>query len=210
MKTNGAGDTPRSEHLRQADSADAPPRYTRRQRKILLDLARRSIRAGVKGERLVVEAQEYDAPLRHPRATFVTLHLQGHLRGCIGTTEAAVPLVMSVIDNAYQAAFADPRFPPITATEAAEAARLTVHIAALTPPAEIAFHDEADLAARLRPGIDGLIIRRDARHATFLPAVWESIREPRAFVRHLKQKAGIEEDEETERAWVYQTESFGD
>jgi AMMECR1 domain-containing protein len=54
--------------------------------------------------------------------------------------------------------------------------------------------DEADALARLRPGIDGLVLSYGRRRATFLPQVWESLPEPRQFIAQLKLKAGLPAD----------------
>ena len=54
--------------------------------------------------------------------------------------------------------------------------------------------DEADLLARLRPNVDGLVIEYGHHRATFLPQVWETLPEPRAFLAALKRKAGLPAD----------------
>jgi AMMECR1 domain-containing protein len=56
------------------------------------------------------------------------------------------------------------------------------------------FIDEADAIARLRPGIDGLILTHGHRRSTFLPQVWESLPDPRRFMAQLKLKAGLPAD----------------
>jgi AMMECR1 domain-containing protein len=67
------------------------------------------------------------------------------------------------------------------------------------------------LVAALQPDVDGLIIEAGRRRALFLPAVWHMVAEPRAFVRHLKEKAGLAPDYWSAelRAWRFRTESFG-
>ena len=109
----------------------------------------------------------YPDALREPRASFVTLHRHGELRGCTGSLEPDAPLVVGTARNAFRAAFADPRFPPL------------------------AVRSEAELLARLRPGVDGLVLREDGHAATFLPAVWETLPTPEAFVGALLRKAGL-------------------
>jgi AMMECR1 domain-containing protein len=75
----------------------------------------------------------------------------------------------------------------------------------------MAFTDEADLLRQLRPDIDGLIIRDLGRSALFLPKVWEVLPEKRAFLRHLKAKAGLDADVETGtmQAFRFSSETFG-
>jgi AmmeMemoRadiSam system protein A len=93
-----------------------------------------------------------------------------------------------VTENAYAAAFRDPRFLPVAPDEFAD---LEIHLSLLTPPEPVEAASEADLLQQLRPGEDGLILQEGSRRATFLPAVWESLPEPQSFVRHLKRKAGL-------------------
>ena len=124
-------------------------------------------------------------------ATFVTLTLDGELRGCIGSLNAHRPLGQDVRDNAVSAALRDPRFPPLTA---AEFASVQVEVSLLTEPDFIEFRDEADALAQLVPGRDGVIFFNGCQRATFLPQVWEQLPERRLFMAALKQKAGLPPD----------------
>ncbi|TAM46641.1 MAG: AmmeMemoRadiSam system protein A [Gammaproteobacteria bacterium] len=160
-------------------------------RRTLLELAGSAIEKGLGGERLTVCATDYPEPLRAPRATFVTLHVGGELRGCIGTLEVRRTLVEDVAHNARAAAFEDPRFPPLAP---AEFGRLDIHISVLSAPEPVAFASEEDLLRQLRPRVDGLILQAGLRRGTFLPSVWEQLPEPREFLRHLKRKAGLPAD----------------
>ncbi len=128
------------------------------------------------------------AALAAPAATFVTLRHGGELRGCIGSLEPRRPLGEDVRANALAAAFRDPRFPPLAAREF-EGTSIEVSLLSSAERLEIAAED--DLLAALRPGIDGLILAHGGQRATFLPQVWDSLAEPRAFVAGLKQKAGL-------------------
>ena len=152
------------------------------------------------------DVSRYPPHLRETRATFVTLRREGKLRGCVGTLEAVRPLVVDVAHNAWAAAFRDPRFPPL---EAAEREGLDVHLSILRPAEPLDFGSEEDLLGQLRPGVDGLILEEGGRRGTFLPAVWESLPEPRAFLRELKRKAGLPADHwsDTLRAHRYTVES---
>jgi AmmeMemoRadiSam system protein A len=165
--------------------------YAAPERALLLDLAHAAIRRGLDGERPAVRACDYPAALRAPRACFVTLHLDGELRGCIGTLEARRALVENVAEHAHGAAFRDPRFDPLRPSELE---RLTVHISILSPPEPLTFTTESDLLAQLRPGVDGLVLEDGACRGTFLPAVWEVLPEPAEFLRQLKRKAGLAAD----------------
>ena len=181
----------------------------RRQRAQLLDIARRSIAHGLNYRyALAVPPGNYPPPLRENRATFVTLHLDGRLRGCIGTLEAHRPLVTDVAHNAYAAAFQDPRFQPVSESEHQ---RLDLEISVLSPATAMQFDSEADLLRQLRPGVDGLILEDAGHRGTFLPAVWEQLPKPEAFLRQLKQKAGLPPEHWSPGVKVsrYVTESFG-
>ena len=174
----------------------------------LLSVARESIARGLKtGKPLAVRVSDYDQALEAVRASFVTLTIGGTLRGCIGSLEAKLPLVEDVAQHAFAAAFQDPRFPRLTESEFTQ---LDVHISILTPSEPVAFADEPDLLRQLRPRIDGLIIAKGGRRATFLPSVWESLPDPAEFLAHLKRKAGIADGDAAEplKAWRYTTESI--
>jgi len=154
----------------------------------LLDLAWGSIRHGLEHRRPAPAPSERPGRLAQPGAVFVTLTRDGALRGCIGSPLAWRPLAEDIVDNAFKAAFGDPRFPPL---EPRELEGLALSVSVLTPPEPIDFTDEADLLAQLRPRRDGLIIEDKGARALFLPAVWEQLPDPHAFLAHLKQKAGL-------------------
>ena len=158
----------------------------------LLRLARGSIDYGlINKEPLPVDCDELPRLLTDPAATFTTLHVEGRLRGCCGTLEAARPLAADVAHSAFRAAFRDPRFDPVGKHEL-QAIRLEVSV--LSPMESIPVSDEADLLERLTPGVDGLVIAADGRDATFLPKVWEHLPEPQDFLAALRQKAGLPPD----------------
>jgi len=137
-----------------------------------------------------VDLSQFDPELHDPRATFVTLRLHGDLRGCIGVLEPIRPLVADVAQNAYAAAFGDPRFTPVLDHEVDQ---LSYHISVLSPPQVMTVKDEPDLLQQVRAGIDGLILEAvdEGKRGTFLPSVWESMRNPQVFVQQLKIKAGL-------------------
>ncbi len=162
------------------------------QQQQLLELAKSSIRQGLQtGKPLKINLSDYQAALIEPRATFVTLHRNQQLRGCMGVLEAIRPLAEDISENAFSAAFKDPRFP---ALETDEFDDLEIHLSLLTPAEPVSFTSEQDLLSQLKPGIDGLIFQDGYRRATFLPSVWESLPKPDQFLRHLKQKAGLAPD----------------
>lgn len=178
-------------------------------RRTLADLARKSIAIGLEHRAApTIAVDRRTAPLlTAQRASFVTLNLDGRLRGCIGSLAPQRPLASDVAENAFKAAFADPRFPPLTAEELA---RLEIHVSILSHARLTAASSEAELLRSLRPDVDGLIIRDGAQQAIFLPSVWNSIHEPAQFLRQLKLKARLPADHwsSTFRAWRFTTESF--
>jgi AmmeMemoRadiSam system protein A len=127
-------------------------------------------------------------PLREPGASFVTLYLDGALRGCVGSLEPRLPLAIDVARNAVVAATHDPRFAPVTRAEL-DYLRLSVTI--LAPLHPLNYAGEADLAHKLRPGVDGVVVTWQTRRSLLLPQVWEHIADPHDFLLALARKAGI-------------------
>jgi AmmeMemoRadiSam system protein A len=178
-------------------------------RQTLLDVARTSVRYGLQYRQAApVSVADYSPALQQQGASFVTLKIRGDLRGCIGTLAAHQSLVEDVAGNAYKAAFRDPRFPKLTASEFDQ---LHVHISVLTPPQPVRFVDEPDLLRQIQPHVDGLVLSDGAYRGTFLPSVWESLRDRQEFLRHLKVKAGLPPDywSPTLRVERYGVEEFG-
>lgn len=155
------------------------------------------------------QAERLPSELSVPRASFVTLSIEGALRGCCGSLEARRPLALDVWSNAQASAFHDPRFEPL---ESWEWARVHLEVSVLSPLERVVVSDEADLLARLVPGADGLVLAWRGSRATFLPKVWEQLREPADFLAHLKRKAGWREDfwAADLEAWRYTTDVFAE
>jgi len=143
--------------------------------------------------------------LGEPRASFVTLTIDGELRGCCGTLEPVRPLLLDVWINAQASAFRDPRFPPLTAREWGWS---SLEVSLLTPCEPMVVSTEQQLLLELVPGRDGLVLEWRGMRATFLPKVWEHVTGPRDFLRLLKEKAGLSGDfwAEDVRVWRYETE----
>lgn len=176
-------------------------------RDVLLQVARGSITTGLDGKVYALDA--VDAALREPRATFVTLHRQGQLRGCIGTLEPVRPLLQDVSHNARAAAFHDPRFAPVVTTELTD---LIIEISVLSPPQAMSVDSRIMLIQNLKPDRQGLILQDGTRRATFLPAVWESLPDPDDFLDQLLHKAGLPPGHWSDslRFFTYETESFSE
>ncbi|MEO5372932.1 MAG: AmmeMemoRadiSam system protein B [Alphaproteobacteria bacterium] len=158
----------------------------------LLRLSALSIRHGLAtGQPVTVTPQGVPPDLAAHGAAFVTLTRNGQLRGCIGSPQAWRPLVDDVVDNAFKAAFKDPRFRPLLREEVPG---LELSVSVLTAPRPMAFTDQEDLLSRMRPGVDGLIFEDRGHRGLFLPQVWESLPDPVEFLSHLKRKAGLAPD----------------
>lgn len=176
----------------------------------LLRAAAGAITHGVQNEgQLSLNPANFPDELRQTRATFVTLNLDGKLRGCVGTIQGVRPLIADVVDNAYRAAFKDRRFKPLTKEELAGFKR-ELSISVLSPQTEMTFTSEDDLLEQMRPGVDGIVITDQGKRAVFLPVVWESLPDPKEFLSRLKQKAGLAEDHWSEgfQAFRYTSESI--
>ena len=157
---------------------------------ILLELASKSIRDELENSATV---DRQSVLQQHPefnekRATFVTLNLNGQLRGCIGSLLPHRNLVDDVVQNAKSAAFHDPRFLPLSK---AEFENVEIEISLLSVPEPLEYSSADDLKSKISVGKDGVILRLDGYQATFLPQVWEQLPTFELFFNHLCQKAGL-------------------
>lgn len=158
------------------------------EKQILLRLAREAVESAVKGEALPpLDRQTLPSSLREEGASFVTLTIHGELRGCIGALEAYQPLADDVREHAVAASLRDPRFPPVGESELS---RIRLEVSRLTAPHPLEYSSGDDLLKKLRPHVDGVILKDGFRRATFLPQVWEKIPDPAEFLDHLCQKMG--------------------
>lgn len=146
--------------------------------------------------------------LTEPRASFVTLTKDFELRGCIGSLEATKPLYLDIIDNATSAAFEDDRFFPVTKEELLE---IEIEVSVLTKPMRLPVETlhATSLLDALTIGVDGVIIKRGNKSATYLPQVWDEILDKHDFMSSLCLKAGLEPDDWYKPGtliWTYQVE----
>lgn len=180
--------------------------FTEQEKQILRDIVDQSIQYGLQyGQPLPINPKNFSDRLIALGASFVTLEINGSLRGCIGSLEAYRPLVIDVAENAYAAAFLDPRFSSLNKDEYSH---LTKHISILSKPIQMHFSSEEELLNQIQPNIDGLILTEQGHRGTFLPSVWESLSDKYEFLRHLKMKAGLAPDywSDTIRIARYTTE----
>jgi len=167
--------------------------YSNDEKSYLIDLAKTAIYTGeIKSIIQSVNLEKISSNLKKERGVFVTIYKNGGLRGCIGYILPVIPLYNAVIENAYNAAYKDPRFLPLKKEEVKE---LDVEISVLTLPQKLNYDDSKDLLDKLEPLKDGVIIRKGFSSATFLPQVWEQLLEKKDFLSHLCLKAGLPKDE---------------
>ncbi|PAJ73871.1 AmmeMemoRadiSam system protein A [Pseudoalteromonas sp. NBT06-2] len=153
----------------------------------LCELVRQSLLYSVKKQQYIPSRVLVSEALIQKKASFVTLYTQGNLRGCIGTYIADTPLYKDVCDHTYSSACEDPRFLPLTESELNT---VSFHISILSELIEIENLSENQLLVKLKPKIDGLMLKHGGRRAIFLPSVWEQLSTAEEFVTALKQKGG--------------------
>ncbi len=181
------------------------------EKRILLLLARDAMEHTVRSRTRSMPPLDQSAftqNLRENGASFVTLTVNGDLRGCIGALEAYQPLVEDVREHTVAAALEDPRFQPVSE---GELKRIKLEVSRLTAPQLLEYSSSEELCAKLRPHVDGVIIKDDYHRATFLPQVWEKIPNSVDFLDHLCAKMGAKRNlwqSKKLQVYVYQVEEF--
>lgn len=192
-----------------AFTAPSETKYSKEERKALLDLARKSLTEVVTHGRLPdAKAADFTPRCSEEKGCFVTLTKNGVLRGCIGNIMPNGPLWKSVMENARNAAIRDYRFPPVQPDELRQ---IEIEISVLTVPQPLKFESPDDLVKKLRPHTDGVVLELGLRTATYLPQVWEQISDPIRFLSSLSMKAGAGPDDWRRpgtRVLIYQVEAF--
>jgi AmmeMemoRadiSam system protein A len=184
-------------------------RISEEERRLLLQIARQALESCVCNQSLpLLEWDRLPACFKEPGATFITLTKDGQLRGCIGALEAYQSLAEDVCEHTRAAALEDYRFPPVLPEELSH---ITIEISRLTAPRPLAYTTPEDLISKLRPCIDGVVLRDGFRRATFLPQVWEKLSDPELFLSHLCQKMGASPfawRQKKLEVFTYQVEEF--
>ncbi len=169
--------------------------FTLEEQKKILFFIRQSIKAKLEDKTLPLFGEVGDK-LERQGSCFVTLHsADGALRGCIGNINAFEPLCRNIARNALNAAFSDPRFPPLDSEELEE---VIIEISILTPIREVPSYEDFVV------GKHGIVISCYGRSAVFLPQVapeqgWDRD----TTLRHLCMKAGLNAD-----AWTLPAARF--
>ena len=193
----------------EANSDAASDQLSVEEKKFLLHIARSALEVGIRGDPIPkLELTALPPKLIRPGATFITLTKKQELRGCIGSLEATRPLAEDVQVHAVAAALEDFRFPPV---QEAEIPRISIEISRLTTPEKITFEDPEELISQIRPGIDGVVIKKGIRRATFLPQVWEKVPEVEIFLEMLCRKMGASAEcwrSKSVEIYTYKVEKF--
>ena len=168
--------------------------------KYLIEECKKSILSGFAGEKYIPEF--VPGALKQYGASFVTLEITGHLRGCMGSIYSDKPLIEDITSNAQSAAFFDPRFNPVIPEEFNN---LTISISILSEPQKINFKDEQDLLSQIYPY--GIILTDNDKRAVYLPIVWEQLPDRRVFLNSLKEKAGLHPDYFSKSLEIYKFET---
>jgi AmmeMemoRadiSam system protein A len=175
--------------------------FTADERQQFLALARQSILAHLThGPRPRLDIPAADQ--RH--GAFVSLHVHGELRGCIGYPAADEPLNEVIARCAVSAASSDPRFPPLTLAELSVA---RIEISVLGPIEPVTNVDEIVV------GRHGLIIGRGFSRGLLLPQVATEQRWDRdTFLTYTCLKAGLPRDAWRKGANIekFEAEVFGE
>lgn len=179
------------------------------EQEILLKIARQALEKVVRSEALpLIKLDDLPAALQEPGASFVTLTIEGRLRGCIGAIDAHQPLAKDVQEHAVAAALQDFRFPRV---QPEEFNHILIEVSVLTPRTPLNYDTPQELAAKIRPKVDGVILQDGRRKATFLPQVWEKVPDPEEFLSHLCLKMGAQGDlwrKKLLNVSIYQVQEF--
>ncbi|MBN2112259.1 AmmeMemoRadiSam system protein A [Candidatus Woesearchaeota archaeon] len=162
-------------------------KLTKEDGKSLIKLARDAISSAFKDRDLEVNSSLKEK-YSEKRGAFVTLTIEGELRGCIGYTEALFPLWETVTKAAQSAAFQDPRFNPLTEEEFRD---VKIEISVLTKP-ELIEGDKKDYAKKIEIGKHGLVVETGFSAGLLLPQVFtEYNADAKKALEMTCQKAGL-------------------
>jgi uncharacterized protein (TIGR00296 family) len=165
---------------------------TKKQGTELITLARQSIDSYLHNTKLNLTKKLKETYAKE-QGVFVTLNLDGNLRGCIGYPEPTLPLYKAIIDAARAAAFDDPRFPELTKEEFKH---IKIEISVLTIPEELDVKSPEDYIKKIKIGEDGLIIRSRFGSGLLLPQVFTEYEcSVEQSLEMTCQKAGLSSDE---------------
>jgi len=200
--------TSQEKKAKEGNMADSA-KLTDQEGKHLLDLARNTIQKELFKDKTAAQGEGLDSPrFSEKRGTFVTLTINDNLRGCIGHIIPQETLLEGIKENAVNAAFKDPRFNPLSKKEWEN---VKIEISILTDPKPLEYSDAEDLLKKIRPNVDGVILKKGYYQSTFLPQVWEQLPDKKEFFTHLCLKAGMDGNEWKKgelEVYTYQVQAF--
>ena len=185
--------------------------FSLEQAKKLITLARDSINAGFLHRKPRI-SKAIATEFSEPRGVFITLTINGQLRGCIGFPEPVQSLYKAVVDAAQSAASHDPRFPSLTKEEFKHVA---IEVSILTLPKVVEVRNPSDYYKNIQIGRDGLIVRGTFSSGLLLPQVaieqnWDS----KTFLEQTCVKAGLQPNEYLDydncRVYKFQSQVFSE
>ncbi len=152
----------------------------------ITELARKTLEEYFEGRKFVPDEHTISI-YNKKQACFVTLTINGKLRGCIGSLSPERELWKDVQENSINAAIHDFRFPKL---KKEDLDKIKIEVSVLSLPKKIDSVNEKDLLMRINPG-KGFILKKGMNSATFLPQVWEQIPDRIDFLEQLSLKAGL-------------------
>jgi AmmeMemoRadiSam system protein A len=160
------------------------PSLSEADRYAILDQARQALTEAVCHDRLL-PSFSLEGVFSLRCGVFVTLHVQGKLRGCIGMIDAGDPLGESIVRCTASAALQDPRFPRMLPQEVAHT---EIEVSLLSPLERIHAHE-------IEIGRHGLVVEQGIRRGLLLPQVaTEQHLDRKRFLEETCHKAGLPRD----------------
>jgi AmmeMemoRadiSam system protein A len=176
---------------------------------LCLKIARQALESAINHRSLPeIDLETLPLPLQEEMASFVTLTIEGRLRGCIGTLQAYQPLANDVQEHAVAAGLQDFRFPNV---QPDELDLIEIEVSVLSPQQPLDYDNPEDLVRKLRPDVDGVVLQDGFQKATFLPQVWEKLPDPDQFLSQLCMKMGAPPDlwrKKSLKVFTYQVQEF--
>lgn len=167
-------------------------KLTKQEQEFLLTLARDTAEEYLKtGKKPVVDESKLTPSLKKVQGCFTTFTKNHNLRGCIGHILPQEELYKCVMDNAISAAVNDRRFSPVIYDEMKD---INIEVSVLTVPQKLEFSSGEDLLNKLRPMVDGVVLKQGFKQSTYLPQVWANFQSKEEFLPSLCRKGGMSED----------------
>ena len=163
-------------------------------KKYLLELSRRALEKYFENKRILqIEQDDLPKIFKEKKGIFISLWKNQCLRGCIGSIENIKLIPEAVIENTLASALFDPRFSSLKKEELKD---IKIEISIIEPLKKLRISKNIkDLTSYLEKNKPGLLIKKEDKQATFLPQVWEELKNAELFLSQLCEKAGIPKNE---------------